>query len=154
MKAEHKILIGSVLGVGLLFIFSRTHTGKSGGLNNPGNLRTSGDKFLGETSKPGDAFKSFVDVPHGTRAMFVILNTYRSKYGLKTLAELISRYAPSSENDTAGYIDFVAKQTGVKPDAIISTPFLPYVVAAMSKMEGRRPLTISEAKQVYEKFFA
>ena len=99
-------------------------------------------------------FKSFKDIDSGSRAMFVLLNTYRTKYNLKTIREFISRYAPPSENDTAGYVAFVAKETGIKPDAIVSAPFLPYVVTAMSKMEGRRPLTLAEAKRSYSKFVA
>lgn len=84
--------------------------------NNPGNIRVNSDKFLGEV--PSDnGFKKFVSRVHGYRAIFVVLNTYNKRYGLSTIREIINRYAPSSENNTNAYIDYVASATCISPDA-------------------------------------
>jgi hypothetical protein len=75
----------------------------------------------------------------GYRAMFVLLDTYRVRYSLNTLREMISRYAPPSENHTGLYIDTVCNLTGVEPDEIINTrsrkTMVP-IVAAMSRIEN------------------
>ena len=75
----------------------------------------------------------------GYRAMFILLDTYRVRYGLKTLREMIMRYAPPSENHTALYIDAVCEMTGIRPDERIDTRsrrMMVPIVAAMSRVEN------------------
>lgn len=71
--------------------------------------------------------------------MFVLLDTYRSRYGLNTLREMISRYAPPTENHTGLYIDTVCQLTGVRPDEELDTRdrrvMIP-VVMAMARVEN------------------
>lgn len=88
--------------------------------NNPGNIRNQGDVFDGETFS-GNAFKSFYTMGYGYRAMAILLFNYYRLYGDTTIRKLITRYAPPGENDTAGYIDFVRKQTGINPDKVLTT---------------------------------
>ncbi len=52
----------------------------------------------------------------GTRAGFKNLANYFSRDGLDTVREIISKWAPTSENPTSSYIAFVAGQLGVSPD--------------------------------------
>lgn len=88
--------------------------------NNPGNIRH-GDNWKGLADEQlDDAFATFVDVQHGIRAIGKILLTYERKYGLNTVAGIIDRWAPPSENDTASYIEHVAKRLGVDPHAPIN----------------------------------
>lgn len=156
MKTEYKYLLAAGCALALLLIPKKTGSGKNtGGLNNPGNIRNSSIKFLGETSKPTDTFKSFIDISHGIRAMISLLNTYRSKYNLNTIEGIISRWAPPTDNnDTDAYINYVAKDSGIKPTSIISKPFLPFIVKAMSRVENRRPVTLAEAQTAYNRFFS
>lgn len=113
--------------------------------NNPGNIRLSATRFKGEVlPSRDDAFKEFSAIEYGYRAMFVVLDTYHRRYGLTTLSEMISRYAPSSENFTDGYIRFVARRTGIaaneKIDSRNPRDMVP-IVAAMSEIEnGVKPL--------------
>ena len=76
---------------------------------------------------------------YGYRAMFVLLDSYRSKYGLCTIRQMLGRYAPPTENFTEGYIRFVASRTGIAPDEIVNTradrDMIP-IVAAMSQIEN------------------
>jgi hypothetical protein len=74
--------------------------------NNPGNIRH-GNDWQGETKGSDTAFESFVSVEFGIRAIFKLINNFSSKYKLNTIEEIISRYAPPSENATAKYINSV-----------------------------------------------
>jgi len=82
--------------------------------NNPGNIRNSPDVFDGEV-KSLSGFKTFSDMKFGYRALAIVLyNIF--KRGEDTIAKIITTYAPPSENDTAGYIAFVGKNTGIDPN--------------------------------------
>lgn len=75
----------------------------------------------------------------GYRAMFILLDTYRRRYGLDTVRGMIGRYAPPSENDTARYIRTVCEMTGIAPNERINTrsraTMVP-LVSAMSYVEN------------------
>jgi hypothetical protein len=55
----------------------------------------------------------------GIRAMAVILHNYQRRHGLKTVAQIIGRWAPATENDTAAYIKAVAKAIRASPRAAL-----------------------------------
>lgn len=46
-----------------------------------------------------------------------MLLTYQSKYGLKTMKAIISRWAPPAENDIVAYVRAVEASTGTRPGA-------------------------------------
>lgn len=65
---------------------------------NPGNIRQSKVRYKGEVRPSRDpAFKQFESLAWGYRAIFVLLDTYRIRYGLDTIRGMISRWAPPSE---------------------------------------------------------
>ncbi|MBO7198418.1 MAG: structural protein P5 [Alistipes sp.] len=108
--------------------------------NNPGNIRKSRVRYKGEVTPSRDPeFKEFETMAYGYRAMFVLLDTYRSRYGLTTIRQMLNRYAPPEENFTEGYIRYVADYSGVMPDEAVDTrsenDMIP-IVAAMSKIEN------------------
>ncbi len=107
---------------------------------NPGNIRRSRVRYRGEVRPSGDAdFKQFESMEWGYRAMFVLLDTYRRRYGLDTVRGMISRYAPPSENDTARYVRTVCEMAGIGPDESIDTrerAVMVPLVAAMSYVEN------------------
>ena len=76
---------------------------------------------------------------YGYRAIFVLLDSYRRKYGLCTIRQMLNRYAPPSENFTEGYVRYVVTQTGIAPDESLDTlsphDMVPFV-AAISKVEN------------------
>lgn len=112
---------------------------------NPGNIRRSRVRYRGEVHPSRDPdFKEFESMEWGYRAMFILLDTYRVRYGLDTLRRMISRYAPPEENHTALYVEAVCDRTGIGADEKIDTrdraTMVP-VVAAMSQIEnGSRAL--------------
>lgn len=112
--------------------------------NNPGNIRHGASKWVGMAPTQTDsAFVQFVSMEYGIRALVVLLATYRNTHGLVTIRGIISRWAPSSENATDAYIQFVADYVGV--DANESLDFSDYntnfrlVRAIIAQEIGRVP---------------
>ena len=117
---------------------------------NPGNIRRSKVRYKGEVQPSRDAeFKEFCSMGYGYRAMFVLLDSYRSRYGLCTIRQMLGRYAPPSENFTEGYVRFVSSRTGIAPDEIVNTraarDMVP-IVAAMSQIENGVPPTMDDVE--------
>ncbi len=124
---------------------------------NPGNIRHSDSRFKGEVEPSADrAFKQFRGMAWGYRAIFVILNTYRTRYSLNTIREMISRWAPASENDTDAYVEIVSRRAMLDADTPIDTQqrvaMIP-LVAAMSQVENGTPAdwaTVERGWDLYE----
>ncbi len=105
---------------------------------NPGNIRISGVTYKGEVVGADPAFKQFESMEWGYRAMFVLLHTYRVRYGLDTIELMIRRWAPPVENDTDIYVAAVSRIS--RMDAMTSIDTLQReamvpIVAAMSRVE-------------------
>lgn len=109
-------------------------------INNPGNLeRSSGVKWQGEFSCNEPRFACFESMPYGYRAMFILLRNYIEDFQANTITKIINRWAPPSENDTQGYINFVSSKSGVSANQVIDADdidTLEKIVAAMSWMEN------------------
>lgn len=124
--------------------------------NNPGNIRHNGVSYEGEITPSKDkAFKQFKSMAHGYRAMFVVLHTYARKYSINTIATMIARYAPATENHTQKYIDAVSDWSGVPATSHLATTnadvMIP-IVAAMSKVENGVPAEYREVEQGWKLF--
>src|SRR5262245_58187606 len=89
--------------------------------NNPGNLReVDGVHWVGERATDDDpAFEEFNTPEDGIRALAKTLLSYQRKHGLRTVTGIITRWAPSNENNTIAYIDAVARSMGVLSSADI-----------------------------------
>ena len=125
--------------------------------NNPGNIRQNSDNFLGEIKPSADPeFKQFESIEYGYRAIFVTLNTYQKKYGLSTIRTMISRWAPSKDNnDTEAYIRAVSSESGVPENSHITSTnkdvMIP-IVAAMSRVENGVTANITEVQRGWDLF--
>lgn len=106
--------------------------------NNPGNIRISTAAWVGKipveqnTDGAFEQFREYHGVPGvvwGIRALGKTLLTYQVKYGLRTVAQIINRWAPPSENITSAYVQAVAKALGVSPDAQINLTAPPTLFA-------------------------
>jgi hypothetical protein len=84
--------------------------------NNPGNIRLSRTAWQGEVPGSDPAFVTFGEPQDGIRAMARVLLNYQRVHGLRTVEAIISRWAPSEENNTAAYAEDVAKRMGVQPE--------------------------------------
>ena len=87
--------------------------------NNPGNLR----KWKGFPSKNG--FVEFPSVDVGFQKLKVLISQYMAgQYTggkIPTLTEMMHKYAPSFENDTDKYVDFIAAKVGITKDETFET---------------------------------
>ena len=92
--------------------------------NNPLNIRRSSDKWQGLSASQEDKeFFQFLCAAYGWRAAFVILTkSYYAKRGINTIEGIISRWAPSNENNTEGYIRRVCECTGLDRRQILPPP--------------------------------
>lgn len=113
--------------------------------NNPTNLRTSADEWLGKVGD--DEGYCIFDTPeHGIRAAAINLRSYQWKHRLFSIAAMITRWAPrEDDNDTAAYIANVCRVCGVdssRPYPLTEVSLTP-MIAAMIQQEcgenGRQP---------------
>ncbi|WP_330452105.1 structural protein [Pantoea agglomerans] len=113
--------------------------------NNPGNIRW-GDDWQGlvpQAQRTDKSFCQFTSPEYGIRAMIVILRNYQRKYGLKTITEIIQRWAPPNENNTQAYISSVAQATGTDADKPVdltdSRKLFPLLRAIIKHENGSQP---------------
>ena len=115
---------------------------------NPLNIRRfKNTKWAGMSAEQTDlAFCQFTKMAYGWRAAFILLRTYYFKYKLRTIRDIISRWAPPEDNNPTGiYIDSVVlslNHSGYKFDADMELPdpdiypaFWAAVVTAMAMVE-------------------
>ena len=101
--------------------------------NNPGNLRPVG----------GGGFRSFNSAIEGWEAMRNQLMRYftgkTTGKALKSITDIVSTWAPSSENDTGKYIGDISKWMGVAPDAALNLnnpQTMTSLMQSMARKEG------------------
>lgn len=88
--------------------------------NNPGNIRLGRTAWNGEIRPSQDKeFCQFQDMVYGYRALIRLLQNYRRRHGCQTIAEMIQRWAPSSENNTSAYIVDVCRQMQVPSSFVV-----------------------------------
>ena len=99
--------------------------------NNPLNIRFNAvnawkGKVLPNTDK-NNTFEQFINLAYGYRAALSLLRTYIRKYKCDTVAKIITKWAPPTENNTQGYINNVCNivhtNFGVQltPDTTLAT---------------------------------
>lgn len=109
--------------------------------NNPGNIRH-GANWQGlnpDGRKIDPAFCVFIAPVYGIRALATVLTNYKKIHNLNTVRQIISRYAPPNENQTAAYIQSIARQLGVYPDTVIDIEergVLTVFIKAVIRMEN------------------
>ncbi len=112
--------------------------------NNPLNIVHNDILWGGLDYPPDDGrFCRFTDPVFGIRAACKILLTYQNKYRLRTVREIVNRWAPPHENDTESYIAAVARQVGVGRDEAVdlSDPatMRPMLKAMIRQECGKQP---------------
>lgn len=100
--------------------------------NNPGDLRYAGQ--AGAT-RGANGFAAFPTMQAGIVAANRQLDLY-AKRGVNTIASIVSKWAPVSENDTSGYIAQVEKQLGKGRNAQLTAADRQKLLQAIFKREG------------------
>ena len=108
--------------------------------NNPLNIRDTNIPWQG-AGEPNGGFETFSHAEYGVRAAAKNLYTYNERDGLNTVSDIVTKWAPPSENNTDQYIGYVANEMGVGAnDDLGSLRGNPHVtnelITAMAKMEG------------------
>lgn len=117
--------------------------------NNPGNIRRNGDPWQGLADRQGDIeFFTFKTPVYGIRALARLLINYQDKHGLRTIEQIINRWAPTNENDTAAYVRAAARRTGFEADEKLDMhsygDLEPLVKAIIHHENGQQPYTDAE----------
>lgn len=122
--------------------------------NNPGNIRNSSTVWQGEITPSKDkSFKQFKSMAYGYRAVIRLLQNYRKLYYLKTIAELINRWAPPTENKTSAYITRVCKEMQVPSTYVIDIEdkaTMCAMAAAISQVENGVPAVMADVERGWE----
>lgn len=128
--------------------------------NNPFNIKISNSRWYGKLPKSKNTdgvFEQFYQLYYGLRAGARLLRNYIVRSGLHTLPQIISRFAPSSENDTNEYIAFVERyikkelfyydiRDRIVPDTM---PFY-LMCMAIIKYESGLDITYSDLKLAFD----
>ncbi len=105
--------------------------------NNPGNVIAG--KFATEHGAIGSD-KGFAIFPSATEGWTAMHDTITGTYGSLSVNDMIAKYAPPNENNTAGYQATATSLAGVSGTAVISTLSTKQVAVLMnvmaSKVEG------------------
>lgn len=121
--------------------------------NNPLNIRI-GNTWLGELPNPDDTeFEQFVTIEYGIRAAFLILRRYIKRYHLNTIALIVSRWAPSTENNTKAYVTHVASRLNIPGDEEIKfedKETMCKLVEAMALHECGEPIPYGKISKGYD----
>ena len=102
----------------------------SRGLNNKNYLNIKGRGWKGQIGQDSRGHAIFHSSEWGIRAGIVLLRTYWFKHKLRSIAAILSRWAPATAtigsipgappNSPKEYSEFVATQVGVKPTLQLS----------------------------------
>jgi hypothetical protein len=117
--------------------------------NNPGNIDWNArNKWQGqtgiETTGSPPRFATFQSAEYGIRALAVLLTTYQDRHNLRTIREIIKRWAPGNENNTDAYVSAVGRAMGVptevhKLDMHTYADLRPLVEAIITHELGGQP---------------
>ena len=122
--------------------------------NNPLNIRRNSTKWKGLAEKQDDRlFFTFVAPEWGYRAALRTLQNYERLHNLKTIRQWIYRWAPPSENNSEGYVNFVCDRAGITPETmpdVMDKAGMCNIVAAMSYMENGVPANVKDVIRGWE----
>lgn len=78
-------------------------------INNPCNIRyVASTKWLGSIGQR-KGFVYFCQLFYGYRAFFLLCRTYFNKYSVRSIRVFLSRFAPTSENNTSAYCSYLVR---------------------------------------------
>lgn len=123
--------------------------------NNPGNLRLTTQAWKGKIPNSQNTDKAFEQFTHkrfGIRAMTRVLKNWIEKGKATTVKDIVSKYAPSHENDTAGYINDLAEVLKVSPTSPLkpTKDNLKKLVVSMGTLEsGSGAITSDEFEDAW-----
>lgn len=125
--------------------------------NNPFNIRISNNKWVGKLplkENTDGVFEQFRDMELGVRAGIKLIRQYYVKYKLKTVKQIIERFAPPSENNTIAYVLFCERI--VKDDPFGDCSLMNFCITlarAICWYESKYDLPREQALEVCKKYY-
>lgn len=115
--------------------------------NNPGNIEANSINWSGKVGDDG-RFVKFDSMQNGVRALAILLINYYQKHGLVTVEQIISRYAPSIENNTDSYVSSVSAYVGVQSDDVLDlSVHLKAMVEAIIRHENGQDIAVYDIER-------
>ena len=130
--------------------------------NNPLNIRRTATRWIGARIEQTDkSFVQFTSMAYGYRAAWKILQSYYERFSRQgkpfTVRNIISRWAPPTENDTEAYIIGVlklgslgGKEKLLPPSNASGYGRLSRMIAAMTTIECGIPFGQVDTEAVYQ----
>lgn len=118
--------------------------------NNPLNLRyNSLNNWRGQVGHDEKNFCIFRTLEDGVYAAARTLHTYVTKHDLHTLPQIVSRWAPSTENDVEAYVKTVSRISGISRNGYIDyrEDTILRLILAMARVESQMHLDRDMVKQ-------
>jgi hypothetical protein len=110
---------------------------------NPGNIR-----YFSGCIGNNKGFCVFPSFEAGIFQIYKQLRLYYFRDNLKTISAIITRYAPPSENNTTGYINFLSKFSGLPANQILTETDLIKLIPGIIKMESGTNLSLPEIARI------
>lgn len=106
--------------------------------NNPGALRPSSikevnDLAIGIVQTKSGKFLHFANCEHGFKALEIVL---KKVYWNNTIEECISKYAPSFQNNTDGYIQKIVDKLGCTRESKVKDCNIKKLMDVIAEIEG------------------
>ena len=120
--------------------------------NNIFNIRSTQTQWLGKTgSRKG--FVEFDTQEHGIRAWLVLMRNYRRRYGCRTIRQIVTRFAPPTENQTERYIRYCCQVVMISDTKDIAKD-IEYCMlgVAMARMETGTALDVGTIREIMKKY--
>lgn len=126
--------------------------------NNPFNIKMSNkNNWLGKvkhSSNTDGTFEQFISMKYGLRAGVRLLKNYFFKHNIVKIEDYIKRFAPSSENVTSNYVNYVLNfirdrhylvtgQTEVVPSSLMFW----YMLQAILMYESKFVVSVEDLKR-------
>lgn len=138
-------------------------TGQPGNLprglrnNNIGNIKmNSANNWLGKIPAENNTdgtFEQFSAKKYGTRALLKLLKKYFLDYDLKTINQILSKWAPGSQQPGSYYVDFVSNGMQIYKDDLLQLQDLKKLAVLIAYFENGQPATnLQEVNQVVSEF--
>lgn len=117
--------------------------------NNPANIR-SGSRWLGLLGST-NGFCEFANLEYGVRALLYILYKYYYVYRLYSVASIINRFAPPSENNTDAYVRYVLREVRFYKSYRV-LPEIVYIAKAICYYETNTVLSLAYIDKVFKSY--
>ena len=120
--------------------------------NNIFNIRAGRAQWLGMTGTR-KGFVEFDTQEHGIRAWLVLMRNYRRRYGCRTIRQIVTRFAPPTENQTERYIRYCCQVVMISDTKDI-TKDIEYCMlgVAMARMETGTALDVGTISEIMKKY--